>query len=105
MTSAWGFINSLSKWTKLFRKKLAAMLAEVANVATVNCFEGVTRDELCTILKRTQGVAYYPPKNMTVDNGKVRTFNVFFAEHNFFNFSGSNYYTKTVFMNIRLTVT
>ncbi|VDK42185.1 unnamed protein product [Anisakis simplex] len=43
------------------RKKLAAILKDSTNVATVNCYEGAMKDQLCTDLKRTQGVAYYPP--------------------------------------------
>lgn len=52
------------------RRKLAAMLDGVANVGTVNCFEGASKDELCNKLKRAQGIVYYPPGNMNVESGE-----------------------------------
>ncbi|VDM24465.1 unnamed protein product [Toxocara canis] len=52
------------------RRKLAAMLEDIANVATVNCFEGPAKDELCFDLERTQGVAYFPPGNISREYAK-----------------------------------
>lgn len=56
--------------SQISRRKLAAAVQGVANVATVNCFEGPHKDKLCTQLQRVQGVVFYPSRKVNSDDGK-----------------------------------